>query len=832
MSSLPVAVVIACHNLGRTLREATDSVLGQTRAPSESVIVDDGSDDVFTRHALDRLEREGWRVVHTGHRGVSAARNLGISLTSAPLVLVLDADDALAPECLEAMCERLGGDPALDFVSCGMAGFGASSYVWYPPAPRLPDSLVSGIVHISSMFRREVWDSVGGFNESVRRSEDLEFWTRVLELGFRGEVIPAPLLHYRVRPASRYHEALLAEGNAECMRDFYQRHAHTAAQYAEGLFVGKELFLIEQQKHHAHVCREIDAAQAEAAELRAEIAALQSELKALGRPPLDFGEFRRTSPLSPIWGVDRGKPVDRFYIEAFLDRHRQDVRGRVLEVKDGGYTHLFGDGRVTRSDVLDIDVANEQATIVADLTKADAIPSGSYDTFILTQTLGLIYDAGAAIRHAARVLKPGGVLLCTVPAAGRISHEDGPDGDFWRFTEGSLYRLFGEVFPIGSFEITGFGNVLAGAAFLYGLTEHEVTADELRVTDPSLPLVYGIRAVKPDASQQETVPATPARAPAGVAPVDRRADAAGARVGRAVVLLYHRIGARRHEESLCIPAEAFREQMSYLRKHCTPVTLDELARATKLGCIPQRAVAVTFDDGYQDILTEAVPILTAAGVPATAYITGQTEREGGEFYWDLVGRLFAPDRRLPPTLTSEAGGLYAAAVTTDAERTGVRRHLMARFYTLAESGRRALAAELMDWGGIRAERLEGQGPLTADEIARLGAIPGFTIGGHTRRHLCLPLHAEAVQREEIAENKRWLENIIGRAVTSFAYPYGERDPVTVRIVRELGFASAVTVDGAAVDHGWPPLLMPRYEVMTTDLASFAIWIESLIPGGQ
>jgi hypothetical protein len=111
--------------------------------------------------------------------------------------------------------------------------------------------------------------------------------------------------------------------------------------------------------------------------------------------------------------------VDRYYIERFLDEERREIRGRVLEVLNREYTEQFGAG-VDRSDVLDLDPANPAATIVADLAAAESIPSETFDCFILTQTLQFIFDVGAAVDHAHRVLRPGGTLLCTVPAVSRI----------------------------------------------------------------------------------------------------------------------------------------------------------------------------------------------------------------------------------------------------------------------------------------------------------------------------------------------------------------------------------------------------------------------------
>jgi SAM-dependent methyltransferase len=217
-----------------------------------------------------------------------------------------------------------------------------------------------------------------------------------------------------------------------------------------------------------------------------------------GVRPVDWGDLRRLTPISSVWGLDRGRPLDRYYIENFLERHRADIRGRVLEVKDSGYTDRYGVG-VTQADVLDINPANERATIVADLTAAEGIPSATFDCFVFTQTLHIIYDIRAAVSNAFRLLKPGGVLLCTVPAVSRINPEDGglESGDFWRFTGASVRRLFSEVFPPASFEVSGFGNVLTCVAFLYGLAPGELTCEELDFVDPWFPLLFCVRAVKP-----------------------------------------------------------------------------------------------------------------------------------------------------------------------------------------------------------------------------------------------------------------------------------------------------------------------------------------------
>jgi SAM-dependent methyltransferase len=188
-------------------------------------------------------------------------------------------------------------------------------------------------------------------------------------------------------------------------------------------------------------------------------------------------------------------PIDRYYIERFLARHVSGISGTVLEVKDARYTEEFGTG-VTRSDVIDIDARNPAATIVADLRSADGVPSDTYDCFVLTQTLQFVYDLEEAVRESHRVLRPGGVLLATVPAVSKVDRHAGVEGDFWRFTAASCRRLFGAVFGDDRVEVCTYGNVLAAIGFLTGLAREELSDAELDVTDELFPVLVGVRALK------------------------------------------------------------------------------------------------------------------------------------------------------------------------------------------------------------------------------------------------------------------------------------------------------------------------------------------------
>lgn len=212
--------------------------------------------------------------------------------------------------------------------------------------------------------------------------------------------------------------------------------------------------------------------------------------------PFRLGVLRRTRPLSEDWGYDRGHPVDRYYVDRFVARHRADIRGRVLEVKDSRYTRRFGQD-VTAADVIDIVGDNPRATIVADLAAADAVPSNTFDCCVITQTLQYLYDLPAAVGHLRRILKPGGVLLVTVPGFTRLSTPQAGYPDFWRFTPASCARLFGAAFGPEQVTVEGHGNVLSSIAFLAGMAQEELAPADLDAHDPRYPLIVTVRALKP-----------------------------------------------------------------------------------------------------------------------------------------------------------------------------------------------------------------------------------------------------------------------------------------------------------------------------------------------
>ena len=214
------------------------------------------------------------------------------------------------------------------------------------------------------------------------------------------------------------------------------------------------------------------------------------------RRPIVFNRVS-TKPISNVFGLSRGTPIDRYYIESFLRENALDVKGAALEIAESTYTRQFNHG-ITSFEILHVDRSNRKATIIGDLTQPETLPDKTVDCFICTQTLNFIFDVRKAIEGCFKLLKDGGVFLGTVSGISQISRYDmNRWGDYWRFTDLSLKKLFAEYFREENITIQMYGNVFAANAFLQGLALEDIEDKSLlNVRDIDYQVTLGIRAVR------------------------------------------------------------------------------------------------------------------------------------------------------------------------------------------------------------------------------------------------------------------------------------------------------------------------------------------------
>lgn len=533
LSAAPmVSVIIPCYNHAHFLSEAIESVQAQTHRPTQVVVVDDGSTDdtqqVATRYA-------DVQYIYQDNQGLAAARNTGIRESTGDFLIFLDADDRLLPTATAAGLKCIDTHPDCAFVYGSFRWIAEDGAIIGVPAATPVDAdayrmlLRRNVIamHGTVLYRRSALEAVGGYDPSLPACEDYDIYLRLAQQ-FPVACHDEAVAEYRLHTSNMHRNRSLILRTALIALRKQRKYARTAKHYRKAYKEGVGFWVDyfgALAKEHARkqelrtlllsYAPEWLAGQMGRQALRNSFRLVRPLLPkttirrflrrwgwlAYEAPPpvgrVRFGDLRRLEPVDRYFGYGRGLPVDRYYIEAFLALHAEEIRGRVLEIKDNAYTRRFGGDRVEQCDVLDIDASNSMATLLGDLSDAPHLTAETYDCVVLTQTLHFIYDVPAALATVYRILKPGGVLLATMPG---ITKFDSVNPWYWAFTMRSARRLFEDVFPEAGVAIETHGNVLAAQAFLQGLAYSELRQEELDHHDAEYPVSIVVRALKPEGS--------------------------------------------------------------------------------------------------------------------------------------------------------------------------------------------------------------------------------------------------------------------------------------------------------------------------------------------
>jgi len=530
-----ISCIINFYNTNEIFfREAIESVLAQTYKNWELLLVDDGSTNLSTDIALEYVQKNPLKIRYLEHenhqnRGSSAARNLGIEYARGEFIAFLDSDDIWFSHKLAQQLEIMKNNPRASMVYgktlYWQSWTGVEQDAQYDYIPDLgvetnqlhePPKLillcyplgkytapsVSGI-----LLRRETIAEIGGFEIDFKGMYDDQVFFSKLYLRFPVFVADKLWDKYRLHPDSCCARAA-KEGQYHSVRQDYLNwlERYLSQQNVQDKTIWKKLSKAQFAYRHPRLkyLSNIPLILKRRAKnvLKSLLwkrlpHSLQLKVKHQMLGKVKFGNLRRVTPVCREFGSKRGYPVDRFYIENFLAEHKADVQGRVLEIGDATYTRRFGEERVRQSDVLHVVEGNPEATIIGDLTNADHIPSNVFDCIIITQTLQLIYDLRSALTTLYRILKPGGVLLATVPGISQVVKCNWGDNWYWAFTDQSARLLFEEFFDSNDLEVRNHGNVLAAISFLHGITQEELTREELLYQDDEYQVIIAIRVCKP-----------------------------------------------------------------------------------------------------------------------------------------------------------------------------------------------------------------------------------------------------------------------------------------------------------------------------------------------
>jgi peptidoglycan/xylan/chitin deacetylase (PgdA/CDA1 family) len=316
---------------------------------------------------------------------------------------------------------------------------------------------------------------------------------------------------------------------------------------------------------------------------------------------------------------------------------------------------------------------------------------------------------------------------------------------------------------------------------------------------------------------------------------------------RAIILLYHRVTELSSDpQLLTVSRKHFGEHLEIIKRLGRPIPLRNLRQALREKGKSCRVI-VTFDDGYADNLYHARPLLECYDTPATVFVTTGYIGSQREFWQDELEKIFLQPRILPEILRLDVNGSshewnlggaahydgeqyesYRGWNVTRTDDPTPRQQLYRAFSEMLQplpTGKiREILGILLSWSGIEPSSRPTHRTLSPEEVIRLADGGLVEIGSHTVSHPLLSYLPAGAQKDEIATSKAHLEEILGRRVIGFAYPYGNRSDYsseTVSAVQEAGFDYACSNFGGNIgpDTDWWQL--PRFLVRDWNGDDFA-----------
>lgn len=287
-----------------------------------------------------------------------------------------------------------------------------------------------------------------------------------------------------------------------------------------------------------------------------------------------------------------------------------------------------------------------------------------------------------------------------------------------------------------------------------------------------------------------------------------------------LILMYHRVAhAPIDPWGLAVTPEIFDAQMEWLAAHRRPVTLDWLVAELKAGRHPQDAVAVTFDDGYRDVLENGKPSLVRHNIPATVFIVSGSIGDSRGFWWDGLAEIVHGAPHVPRKLDLPFATPEVALACAAGDRTELTVALWSGIRLLPFDQRHAAIDTLASAYGITPP---APPPImTEAELHQLTDGGLVTLGVHSVTHPSLPSLPDEELHAEIAQCRQALERIMGVPNRRLAYPFGDNDRRTRKMARMLGFDYAVGVLPGTASRWSRRFRLPRIDVKNWQPPEFA-----------
>ncbi|WP_044913069.1 polysaccharide deacetylase family protein [Butyrivibrio sp. WCE2006] len=271
------------------------------------------------------------------------------------------------------------------------------------------------------------------------------------------------------------------------------------------------------------------------------------------------------------------------------------------------------------------------------------------------------------------------------------------------------------------------------------------------------------------------------------------------------VLYYHRVNYLKSDIwKLSITPERFEEHIRYLVNNYDLISITDITKG-----VTEPSVAVTFDDGYADNLYYALPILEKYNVPATIFVSTGNIDTKKEFWWDTLEHIICNSTILPDAIEWK-GKKYITNSVESKLNTCFEMHPILKGMTHVErENELKWMAEKYD---VKSVRYDENRILSKEELRELSKSKYINIGAHTITHSCLKNESEHEQVNEIVESKKKLEEIIGKRVTCFSFPFGGENDFsykTISILKNSGIDMAFTTKSGLADKASDNFTIPR-----------------------
>lgn len=246
---MKISVIIPCYNDGVFLIEAVDSVLACDYKNLELIIVNDGSTDNITLDILTKYKEQGLKVISHPNQGLSFSRNLGIQLARGEYILSLDADNKIRKGYLDKAIAILDNQ-AFDIIYARPFFFGEDiAERKFNTHDFESDQLfVQNFIDACAIYRKTVWEAVGGYDEKLTALEDWEFWINCYIKGFNFKFLDEQLYDYRIKSNSMISETSTPK-TAEIVNYIIAKHNDAFRQHLYSLNTYRLFYQNDQRNY-------------------------------------------------------------------------------------------------------------------------------------------------------------------------------------------------------------------------------------------------------------------------------------------------------------------------------------------------------------------------------------------------------------------------------------------------------------------------------------------------------------------------------------------------------------------------------------------------------